>query len=273
MNPHGSAVSEPEWAARRLLELLAARSGVRHFQGRRTPPLPCAATTPCVRRFSVERFRRVPDVAARALVGWADGLPAELRTTVPAAEEVLRLQARGRRCVSVLPEDADRDPLEFLLHDLCHLGKFACSEHYAEQIGFFRTLAAAFASPSFRALEAELDDAFRKDRDHVASDMNGSSVFLFAAFKMKLKMAARRLAARRAGRASPARGPLSASELVVFDEVFERVLDAFGFEGRLREAAIGTSARRDSPLLASLLADHFEEIGRDVRASRHALAF
>jgi hypothetical protein len=149
-----------------------------------------------------------------------------------------------------------------LLHDLCHLGKFVCSPHYAEQVGFFSALHAAFADQKWRTLESELDESFRRDLDHVSSDMNGSCVFLFAVFKMKLKMAARRLFARTRNTSPPTRGALSGDELDTFRELFELALDALGLEGAVRQAAVVTSARRDAPDMAELLADHFGSEGR-----------
>jgi hypothetical protein len=45
---------------------------------------------------------------------------------------------------------------------------------------------------SMAALDRELDDRWRADRDYIIDDMNGSAVFLLAALKMRLTLAARR---------------------------------------------------------------------------------
>ena len=272
MSPRAEAA---ETAAAYLLERTIERAGPRAFQGARTPPIRCRAPWPdTVRRFATERIHRVPTLAAQALVAWAEGNPVELITYVPDARHVHDLQARGARCVSVLPECADTTPhahrLEFLLHDLCHLGKFMCTEHYAEQVGFFAALRAAFEEPAWRRLEAALDDDFRRDLDHVASDMNGSSVFLFAVLKMKLKMAARRRCACDRGVAPPSEGPLSPAESEVFHELFELALDALGFDGFLRTAACHTSARRDAPDMAAFLADYFTRRGSVILSGHSA---
>jgi hypothetical protein len=254
-----------EVAAAYLLERAAERGGAKHFQGMRRPELTLRAGGATVTRFARERFYRVPTLAARALIAWSEGAPAEIVTHVPDARYVLELQARGTRCVSLLPSGAVTSPhadrFEFVLHDLCHLGKFVCSEFYAEQVGFFSTLRAAFDDPAWRAIESELDADFQRDKDHVASDMNGSSVFLFAVFKMKLKMAARRLLARTTGTTAPCRGPLRASEMAIFRDLFDRALCTLRFDGALRRAALETSARRDSPEMAALLSDHFRDEG------------
>jgi hypothetical protein len=131
-----------------------------------------------------------------------------------------------------------------------------------EQVGFFAALQTAFDDPAWRELESELDEDFARDRDHVASDMNGSCVFLFAVLKMKLKMGARRLFARRQGAPPRTSGALSAGEFEAFRDLFDRALAAFQFDGLLRTAALQTSARRDAPEMAALLTDYFRNAGQ-----------
>ena len=61
------------------------------------------------------------------------------------------------------------------------------------------------------ALDRALDDPWRADRDYIIADMNGSAVFLLAALKMRLGLAALRCgvdaerAGRNVGRSSRAR--------------------------------------------------------------------
>jgi hypothetical protein len=261
-----------ELAAQYLLVSTIERAARKHQQGKRQPPLACATAMPTVRRFALERFHRVPTLAAQGLVAWAEGTPVELLTTIPPAEHVLALQALGARCVSLLPEAASSSQasagFDFAVHDLCHLAKFVCSEYHLEQVGFFASLRALFGDPRWQRLESRLDAEFVRDRDQVAADMNGSSVFLFAAFKMKLKMAARRLVARTKQLPAPTRGALEGEELDAFNELFNELLEACSFGGRLRAAALGTSARRDAPELAAILAQHFRDLGSTRLARR-----
>jgi hypothetical protein len=263
-SPAGDAA---EFAAASLLELTIRHGGARYFQGLRRPEIPCRASGEAIQRFAKERFHRVPALAAEALVAWADGVPVELLRHVPDASHVLALQARGTRCVSVLAEPGPEtgvNPLEFLLHDLCHLGKFLSASHHAEQVGFFSTLQSALSHPAWISAAARLDEHFSRDLDHVASDMNGSSVYLFAVLKMKIKMAARRQLARERGVAPPIGGPLSSDEQGAFGALLNVLLDAFHFDDTLRSAAFATSARRDAPEMATLLTQHFSSVGRAV---------
>jgi hypothetical protein len=219
-----------------------------------------------------KRVRCVPQRAVRGLFTWAGGFPVELRTDVPTAREVLALQASGRRCVSVLDESVSPAPhesgLDFLIHDLCHLDKFAAAEHYEEQVGFFATLAECAANPRYLALEARLDPTFVDDRERLGADVNGSAVYLFALLKMKLKMAARRRHARLAGIAPRVSGVLDVAEQQVFDELEATLYDELGFDAEQRAAARATSSRRDALAAAALIAAEFGARGRVVLARR-----
>jgi len=251
-----------------LLSEVKRRHGARFRQGARKPPLFCGVESPVVKQVILERLRGVCDAAMRGLSVWSSGFPVLLFDFAPAPLEILAIQARGARCVSRLPEGARTLPhagrLEFLLHDLCHLAKFSDPRFFAEQVGFFARFERALWTPDWAGLERDLDDGWIADRDHVLADMNGSSVFLFAALKMRLKMAARRTLARKSGHLAPMTGPLSSEELELFDGLLGRMLDAVGFEGALRRAAIATSTRRDCPIQAALIADAFQLTGSAV---------
>jgi hypothetical protein len=213
-----------------------------------------------------QRVRCVPRRALRGLFAWANGFPVDLREDVPRADEVLALQAAGRRCVSLLPDGVSPEPhasgLDFLIHDLCHLDKFQEPEHHEEQVGFFASLLALRESSGFQRLEGLLDSTFAEDRDRLAADVNGSAVYLFALFKMKLKMAARRRHARLAGVPVRVSGPLDAGERAVFEELEEAICGCLGFDDDLRIAARRTSARRDDVDAASHIEAEFRRRGR-----------
>jgi hypothetical protein len=250
-----------------VLEAARRAAGPRWNQGRRPTPLACASDEPAAQIVASVRLHRVDEPAARALVGWASGeRPAELLREKPSAAFVLALQARGRRCVSLLAEGTPTAPhadaLAFAVHDLCHLEKFVDPEHHAGQVGFFAAVEAVLRAPAWAAVEASFDAAWVDQRDGVVADMNGSSVFLFAALKMRLKMAVRRRLARAAGRPAPEGGPLDAREEASFDEALGVLLEALGLRGELAHAARRLSARRDDAWAARAVLDHFEGEGR-----------
>ena len=266
---------DAERAAAYVVEAVRATSRHLFHQGPRRPRLPCAATSPALRFVAEERMHRIALPVARALVAWGNGFPVHLLERIPTAEEVLLLQARGQRCVSVLPAGVPTSPhdgpLDFTLHDLCHLDKFIDPEHHVGQVGFFATLERAVATPIWTAWRTSFDDAFRDDWHHVAADMNGSSIFLMAALKMKLKMAVRRRLAAEEGRPPPHGGPLSDVELRIFSGALDDLLATLELSGDVADAARRSSTRRDDPLAARTLLAHFEDRGRGVLESVNAL--
>jgi hypothetical protein len=265
-SPRQESSKAAEQAARFIIEQCKKLVGARHLQGRRRPPLHSVAESPALQLIAGTRIARLPEAAARALVMWGAGFPVKSLEIVPEPELVLSLQASGRRCVSLLrhgtSDPRHPGPFEFAVHDLVHLWNFAAPPHYTEQVGFFSALQQALEAPQWRRLEATLDDVWRADRAHVLADMNGSAIFLFAVLKMKLKMAARRSAARGAGAVPPHRGALTPRELEVFEGLLETLLDAAGLFGLERDAAFRTSARRDDPNQAALLSGWFDARGR-----------
>jgi len=171
-----------------------------------------------------QRLYRVSTSVARALVAWGDGFPAVLLASVPLPDYVLELQAQGRRCVSLLPHGVSPSPhsdaLAFALHDLCHLDKFVDPSHHLGQVGFFASLHSSSKRTAWGRFEGEFDETFRRDWHHVGADMNGSAVFLFAALKMKLKMAVRRAVSRH----PPSHGPLTPVETRAYEGALDHLL-------------------------------------------------
>jgi hypothetical protein len=227
-----------------------------------------------VRFFAEQRLHRVSTAVARALLAWADGFPVELMTEVPPAAAVLALQAEGRRCVSLLPDGTPTHPhadaLAFTIHDLCHFDKFVDPEHHRGQVGFFECLHLAVHRRAWAQFESNFDPTFIRDWHHVAADMNGSAVFLFAALKMKLKMGVRRQVAADEGRRPDEGGALTPSEAGAYGAFLEDLLELLGLHGEVAEAARRTSTRRDDPIAACALLGHFEEVGNGVLRGRRA---
>jgi hypothetical protein len=226
---------------------------------------------PALGVFAQRRVRGVSERVVRGLLAWSRGeRPADLLTEIPSAAEILARQARGRRCVSLLPDAvaaAHGDPrhpdgLSFVLHDLEHLEKFVEPSHHVGQIGFFRAVKAAFADPRFAALEAGFDTTWAADRDYVIADMNGSAVFLFSVLKMKVNMAVRRQLARQTGRPAPTEGPLDPHERAAVLPAIELLISAMQLPPAASAAALAVSARRDHPCAARSLLAGFESIGR-----------
>jgi len=244
-----------ETTAAFLLERVRAARGPLWDEGRGRVPPPAPPSGPALRTFAERRVRGVPEPVVRGLFAWDRGeRPVDLLFEIPPARRLLALQARGRRCVCLVEDAAalahgdPRHPngLTFALHDLCHLEKFVAPEHHAGQVGFFRLVERALAADAMIALDRDLDDAWRAERDYVIADMNGSAVFLFAALKMKLKLAVGRRLGRDAG--APA---------------LEVLLSAMALPADVRDAARAVSPRRDHPTAARRLLDYLESLSHD----------
>jgi hypothetical protein len=268
-----SSSARAERAAAYLLAEAQRIASVRSDQGQRSPASlaglgnpRCDALGPALRVLVERRVYRVPEAVVRALLALRGGFPAELYEHVPEPRAVLALQARGRRCVSLLAPDTPAHPFpdgfEFALHDLCHLEKFADAAHHAGQVGFFASLLSLAECSAWSAVEASLDETFASDRDRIAADTNGSSVYLFAVLKMRLKMAARRSLARDERVPPPEGGPLSAEEEARFLALSAELYRCLGLKGALERAAHVVSSRRDDAASATLLAAEFEARGR-----------
>jgi hypothetical protein len=214
-----------------------------------------------LRTFAERHVAGVREVEARALADWS--LRPSMAIVVAgemSTHEIVALQARGQRCVSLNESAPPGDGLAYALHDLRHLGKFFQPELHLEQRGFFVRVERALESSAWRELDLALDERWQKDRSAVLADMNGSVVFLFSALKMRLRMAARRRYWSLRGQPGPSAGRLAPDEEAEFAPLLEACLDGLELTGAARDAACAISCRRD----AALHARHF------VEAFRHA---
>ena len=175
------------------------------------------------------RLRGVPDEAARALCGWADGTrKAELWPNMPTPRELLALSARGWRCVSLLD-------LNFVLHDLCHLEKFSIDHH--GQVGFFVQLERAMNDPRWARIEAGLDPEWSRELDRVMCDMNASPIFLWCGLRSRLEQAC-----ERAG----------------VPDRLDALIEVLQLPGELAQSVVSRQSSRAASLA---LARHFADIG------------
>jgi hypothetical protein len=260
--------SDAERAAEFLIERVRAARGRLWDEGAATSA--AEPSSPALRVLATRRVRGVPPAVARraarlgsrrARRGSAGADPGGARGARSAGARAALCLAGGGCRRAAHGDPRHPDGLSFVLHDLCHLEKFAAPEHHRGQVGFFRATQAALDHHAFAAIERELDGEWRTDRDYVISDMNGSAVFLFAVLKMKVNMAVRRRLARARGERPATEGPLDARERAALEPVLGTLFEAMALPADVRPSAFAVSARRSYPAEARLLLAHFEARG------------
>lgn len=138
-------------------------------------------------------LRGIPAKVNRTLINWYLGhYPLELIHHVPSSNEMLMIQAEGKRYVTLLekPEDwqhtiiHQRDHFSFLIHDLIHAHEFFCDEQLKnEQINFYCMLKNNYLK--IKNLSTHPD--FQNSLDYLISDMNSHPAHLQSFFQGLLK--------------------------------------------------------------------------------------
>ena len=236
-----------------LVDCALAQRGAAAWQGCWKPPLTSDGVSTPVQVLARQRLWKVNRMAAAALLGWSAGRRrARLLEYVPGAGEVLAMQAVGWRCVSVVADPQVPAPhansFAMVVHDLCHLEKFADPEHHAAQVGLFDALNAALNHADWRAHEPALGPLWPQQRDAVVADMNGAAAFLWVALKARLRYAA---------------GPGYADAL-------ELLMGPMDLPQGVQQAARAVSCRKDAAPHASAFLGHLHRRGLDVLATRGA---
>ncbi len=137
-------------------------------------------------------LKGIPLAVNRTMVNWAKGIwKIEVLTHIPSPRELLRMQVKNTRCITltVKHEEIDqlvlsaRDPLSFVLHDLHHADHFFNSEYALKgQLGFYSLVEKVYDQPLLKKSLKE-DSQFKSEFDYVVSDMNAYVIHLFKCFK------------------------------------------------------------------------------------------
>ena len=129
--------------------------------------------------FSTCHLRGVTKTAQQALVEWHNGnYPIDLHFNVPSALDLLKLQAEGRRVVSLFvgrdqmcQKQLFRDPMTFVLHDLEHASEFFFDQGlFKDQRKFYASIYEKYLRGYYN--EALCDEYFRAEFEYVIADMN-----------------------------------------------------------------------------------------------------
>lgn len=207
-------ITDAELTGIYILSILAQRMP-RHWLGAKRPsfqlahrlPFPLArlSLAPNIRR-RLENFSTLGDVfenfalqstpaaVNRALLAWSSGAyDLVLMFKIPNPAQVLELQQRGRRVVTVPVEAGrsssyilgERDALSFTMHDLIHADHFYHDNQcYQGQLGFYGLLAQSMRQGLFTDLLTH--EKFLAEFEYLISDMNAYAIHLLKCFKSAL---------------------------------------------------------------------------------------
>ncbi|RNA36330.1 hypothetical protein BpHYR1_001821 [Brachionus plicatilis] len=176
----------------------------------------------------------VPITARKTLINWyLDQYNLKLFINkIPSSKDVLQLQARSERCVSLIADKIDclvlneRDPLSFLIHDLVHAFKMFNNEYLMRgQVGFCRAVLRLFYNDETREFLDRMcstDTVFGNQFDYLISDMNSHPRHLFLYFKAILINGIKRKF--NLGKEEF----LNSNSLKEFNKIFDFILHAFG---------------------------------------------
>lgn len=262
-------ISDAELVACYLSRWVQQKKGSRAFQGKWGQDFRSTYRGEYLSLLSQNRLWKAEKEAISALLGWSEKRrPGVLYFRKLTNREVLDLQAKGYRCVSLIEDDIDcgmfEDPYDFTRHDLCHLEKFYAKDVYFGQVGFCHVMTMALSTQAWQQLETGFDSQWETDRDYVFSDMNGSVVFLLSMLKMKIKMAVRRARQRELVQSHEISGALSIEELERYSTKEELLFQALGLPNEMNQAASVITTTREHRTQGQMLQDYFEQIGREV---------
>ena len=145
--------------------------------------------------FSYFNLKGIPEAVNRTMSNWALGLwKINLLTHIPSPREVLKMQVKNTRCITLtIKHDeidqlvlSSRDPLSFVLHDLHHADHFFNqNESQIGQLGFYNLVERIYDRPVLKKCLKE-NKEFKSEFEYVVSDMNAYVIHLFKCFKSAL---------------------------------------------------------------------------------------
>lgn len=142
--------------------------------------------------FAHYNLKGIPLAVNRTILNWARGdWKIELLTRIPSPRELLRMQVKNTRCITLTTNHdeidrlvlSSRDPLSFVLHDLHHADHFFNQDESLKgQLGFYSLVNQIYDQPQLKKSLKE-DLQFKSEFEYVVSDMNAYVIHLFKCFK------------------------------------------------------------------------------------------
>lgn len=146
----------------------------------------------CEDLFLNHNLKGIPQSVNHTMLKWMNGeWDIELFTHIPVPRELLRLQSRKKRCITLIndPQElgslvrSSRDPLSFVLHDLMHADQFFSQEESLKgQLGFYAKIEQVY-DRSELLTSLKKNRQFKTEFEYVVSDMNAYVIHLFKCLK------------------------------------------------------------------------------------------
>ena len=145
--------------------------------------------------FTHFNLKAIPESINRTMIHWMLGKwSIEMLEHIPNSRELLKLQVKNTRCITVITNlkkiDSlvlnSRDPLSFLLHDLMHADQFFNQTISQKgQLGFYKLIDSIYDQPELLLL-LKKNEEFKKEFEYVASDMNAYVIHLLKCLKSSI---------------------------------------------------------------------------------------
>lgn len=145
--------------------------------------------------FASFNLKGIPKSINQTMIHWMKGeWKIDLLEYIPGPQELLRLQVKNTRCITLItnPKQIDslvlssRDPLSFALHDLMHAYQFFSQRQSQKgQLGFYRLIDSLYGRMELCEI-LKSDKNFKKEFEYITSDMNAYVVHLFKSLKCSI---------------------------------------------------------------------------------------
>jgi hypothetical protein len=145
--------------------------------------------------FSYFNLKAVPESINRTMLNWYRGIWSIVCLMhIPSPRELLKLQVKNTRCITVITDPLkidslilkSRDPLSFLLHDLMHADQFFSQhESLVGQLGFYYLIDSIYDRSELKTI-LKKDLNFKKEFEYISSDMNAYVIHLFKCLKSSI---------------------------------------------------------------------------------------
>jgi len=137
-------------------------------------------------------LKGIPLATNRTMINWNQGnWPIQCLHHIPSPRELLKMQAEGQRCITLIinPDEISklvlelRDPLSFVIHDLDHADHFfKLEKSYQGQVTLFKLIESIYDKSEIKKSFKD-NNQFKTDFHYVASDMNAYAIHMLKCFK------------------------------------------------------------------------------------------